>query len=898
VISTKIGPYEILAKLGEGGMGVVYKARDTRLDRMVAIKILAPHIAGDAELRARFEREARTISQLQHPHICALFDVGQQDGVDFLVMEHIEGESLADRLLRGPLPLEQTLRFGAQIAAALDKAHRQRIIHRDLKPGNVMLTRSGVKLLDFGLAKLQAAPGPSSAKALAETPTEVTSEQPPTQQGTLLGTLQYMAPEQLEARSTDSRTDLWGLGCVLYEMATGLRPFAARSRASLISAIMTGEPSPISQHQPTSPPAFDRLVRCCLEKDPDERWQSAHDVARELRWIGDGGALAVVASDLGTKRSRRELLAWALASVALAVALAAAAVAIRSAHHAAVQPVSAAIMLPEKSAVRAVSLSPDGTSLVVVARDLSGKSLLWLRPLDSLVLQPLPETENPANPFWSPDARYIGFFADGKLKKIAASGGPPQTLCDAPLSRGGAWSRDGVILFAPVADGPLLRTVAAGGVPVPVTRIDPLRGETSHRWPFFLPDGRHFLYYVARFASGAPEEKMGLYVGSLDSREEKFLLHIKSSATYAPSLADPETGHLLFVVDQNLMAQAFDAKGLRLTGDAFPVATDIQYFRQTHSALFSASDNGVLLYQTRSTAGASQLVWVDRSGKSLGSLGVPGDLANPRISPDGKRVGVDITDPRTGKDDVWIYESSGGLPTRFTSDPALDSQPIWSPDGSRIVFTSYRRGHADLFEKSASGAGSEAAIIVSEETKSPNDWSADGRFILYGSLRSQTNFELWVLPVGGARQPVPFLKSTFGVSHGQFSPDGRWVAYASNESGKWEIHVAPFAAPGSSWKVSSAGGSEPRWRRDGRELYYLAPDGELMAVNVRTGAAFAAEVAKPLFHTRLRQHISAADKFSYDVFPDGQRFLLNTDVGEATSPPLTLLLNWPMGLMK
>jgi len=877
---TRLGPYEIVSAIGAGGMGEVYKARDTRLERTVAIKVLPLHLSSSPEVRQRFEREAKTISQLSHPHICALYDVGHQDGTDYLVMEYLEGETLADRLAKGPLSLEQTLRYGVEIADALDKAHRQGIVHRDLKPGNVMLTKSGVKLLDFGLAKaMTPATQQSSLTALP-------TQQGLTQEGTILGTFQFMAPEQLEGKEADARTDIFALGAVLYEMVTGKKAFSGASQASLIAAILERDPPPISSIQPMTPPALDRIVKTCLAKDPEERWQSAADIKRQLRWIVEGSQ-AGVPGPPAARRKNRERIAWGVTAVAL---LAAAAAMLRPGNRTSVfaGPMRSSIVLPDKSALRAAALSPDGQRVVLVARDSSGRSLLWMRPLDLLATQPLAGTENPSFPFWSPDSRFIGFFADGKLKRIDPSGGPPQTLCDAPNSRGGAWNREGVMLFAPVPDGPLYRVSASGGLPTPVTRFDPSRGETSHRWPFFLPDGKRFLYLVASF--GGEREKTGIYVGSLDSKEEKFLLRANSSLAYAPP------GYLLFLRERNLVAQPFNAKGIRITGDPLPVAEEIQFFPQTYSTLFSVSENGVLLYQDRSASGVSQLVWFDRSGKEVGSLGSTGNQANPRISPDGKRVALDITDPQTGNMDIWIYESSGGIPTRFTSDPAIHAAAIWSPDGSRIVFMSLRQGHPDIYQKSSSGAGNESAILVSERGKYPTDWSPDGRFILYRALDAKTNFELWALPVGSDQKPIPFMKTAFGVSHGQFSPDGRWVAYASNESGRWEVYVAPFPGPGGNWKVSSAGGSEPRWRRDGKELYYLAPDGKLMGVEVREGPTFDAGAATPLFQTRLRQHISAADLFSYDVSADGRRFLVNTDVGEVASTPLTVVLNWTAGL--
>jgi Tol biopolymer transport system component len=881
----RLGPYEIVGPLGAGGMGEVYRARDTRLDRSVAIKVLPSHLSAHPDLRARFEREARAVSSLNHAHICVLHDVGHQDGIDFIVMELVEGETLLARLKKGPLPLDQTLRYGIEIADALDKAHRQGIVHRDLKPGNVMLTKAGAKLMDFGLAKRGLA-GESDG-GVSTLPTQ---EKPLTEAGSLLGTFQYMSPEQLEGKDADPRADIWALGCVLFEMATGKRAFEGKSQASLISAIMTSEPQAIAQLQPMTPPALDRLVKVCLAKDPDERWQSAHDIAGELKWIAEG-TQAGVAGPVVARRRNRERLSWGLTGVALVLAVAAL---LRSGPPKATfaAPVRTSIVVPDKSALRGAALSPDGTRLVFGARDSSGKNLLWIRPLDSLAAQPLPGTENPAFPFWSPDSRSIGFFADGKLRRIDASGGPAQTLCDAPVARGGTWNRDGVILFAPVTESGLYRVAASGGIATPVTRIEASRGETTHRWPLFLPDGRHFVYLVANFGSGGQSEKLGIYVASLDSGDEKLLLNAKSSVAYAPP------GYLLFFREGNLLAQPFDAERLQTTGEPILVAEQIHHFPQHYKAVFSVSENGLLLYQSRSATGVSQLGWFDRRGNQVGSMGAPANQANPRISPDGKRVAVDVADPETGNLDIWVHASSGGIPARLTSDPALDALPIWSPDGGRIVFMSLRGGHADLYQKSSSGAGNEEAILQSERAKYATDWSSDGRFILHRALDPTTNVELWVLPVGGDAKATPFIKAPFGVSQGQFSPDGRWVAYASNESGRWEIYVAPFPGPGGNWKVSSAGGSEPRWRRDGNEIFYLAPDAKLMALDVKEGPTFEADVPRPLFQTRRREHISSSDLFSYDVSPDGQRFLVNTDVGEATSPPLTVVLNWTAGLKK
>jgi serine/threonine protein kinase len=881
-----LGPYEIVSPLGAGGMGEVYRARDSRLGRDVAIKVLPPELSASPEVRQRFEREAKTISQLSHPHICALYDVGREGETEYLVMELLEGETLTGRLAKGALPLDQTLRFGQEIAGALDTAHRQGIVHRDLKPGNIMLTKSGVKLLDFGLAK--AAAPQASKGSLTSLPTQ----QGLTQEGAILGTFQYMAPEQLEGKDADARTDIFAFGAVLFEMATGRKAFSGATQASLIGAILHTDPQAVSSTQPASPQALDRVVRTCLAKDPEERWQSAADVRRELRWIAEASQAPAPSGAAAVRRPDRRWLPWTVAAAALVVAVGAVVPAARLARRAAAPPrlMRSSIVLPELSAPRAATLSPDGTKMVLVARDASGKSILWIRSLDRLAAEPLAGTESPSFPFWSPDSRSIGFFADGKLKKIAVSGGPAQTLCEAPISRGGSWGREGTILFAPVPDGPLYRIPASGGVATPVTRFDPGRGETSHRWPFFLPDGRRFLFLVASFGSGEEREKMGVYAGSLDSKEEKFLLPAKSVMAYA------SPGYLLFLRERNLMAQPFDEKAVTISGDAIPVADTVQYFPQTANALFSVSQNGLLLYQAGSSQVLAQMVWIDRTGRELGPLGAPGDLANPRISPDGKRVAVDIIDHQTGNMDIWIYPSSGGVATRVTSDPAIDGAAVWSPDGERLAFMSLRKGHPDVYIRSASGAGGEECILQSERAKYTADWSPDGRFILCRVIDAKSNLELWAVPVEGDRKPFPFLKAGFGASHGQFSPDGRWVAYASNESGKWEVFVAPFPGPGGNWKVSAAGGSEPRWRRDGRELFYLAPDGKLMAVEVKPGATFEAGAATPLFPTRRRVTVSSTDMFSYDVAPDGQRFLVSKDVGEVTSSPLTVVLNWVEGL--
>jgi Tol biopolymer transport system component/predicted Ser/Thr protein kinase len=884
---TRLGPYEILQAVGAGGMGEVYRARDTRLERTVAIKILSSHLSSSPAVRERFAREAQTVSQLSHPHICALYDVGQADGVDYLVMEYLEGETLAQRLAKGPLPPDRALRCAIEIADALDKAHRQGIVHRDLKPGNVMLTKSGVKLLDFGLAKAVAPATHGPHPQATSLPTVLGSPEL-TQHGAVLGTFQYMAPEQLEGKEADARSDLFAFGATLHEMATGRRAFSGASQAALVSAIMTAEPPTVSSLQPAAPPALDRLVRKCLAKDPEERWQSAADLASELRWIAEGAAATAPPRVPAPARpARREWLAWALA--AAAAALAGWALLRSPSERVARAPMRLSIDLPGKSALRAVALSPDGTRLAFVARDASGRKQLWIRPLDSLAVEALPGTENPSFPFWSPDGRFLGFFADGKLKKIAAAGGPPQTLCDAPVPRGGSWSPEGVIVFAPISDGPLFSVPSSGGAPTQLTRLDPARGETSHRWPYFLPGGRQLLYVVSTFALSGEQERMGVYSRELGSGEERFLVRANSTVAYAPP------GYLLFFREGSLLAQPFDAKKALIEGDPVSVAEEVQFFSGTYYPMFSVS-GGTLVVQPRGALGAAQLEWFDRDGTATGSIGGPSDQTNPRISPDGQRVALDATDPKTRNIDIWIHELSGGIARRLTSHPAIDALPTWSPSGDRIAFMSLRQIHPDLYTTSSDGAGDDRTILQSDRTKMATDWSPDGRFLLYRVVDATSNLQIWVVPLEGDGSPRPFLQTGFGVSDGQFSPDGRWVAYASNESGTWEIYVAPFPGPGANWKVSSTGGSEPRWRRDGKELFFLAPDGTLMASEVTIGSTFGAKPPRTLFRIRRREPTYAADLFSYDVSPDGQRFLVNTDVGELDDARLTVVLDWAAGL--
>jgi serine/threonine protein kinase len=864
---SRLGPYEILAAVGAGGMGEVYKARDTRLERTVAVKVLPARLSENAEFRQRFEREAKTISQLSHPHICTLHDVGHQDGVDYLVMEFLEGETLTERLAKGPLPLEQVLRYGIEIADALEKAHRQGIVHRDLKPGNVMITKGGVKLVDFGLAKLAAPSAPGGVvSSFSVLPTQAGENL--TAQGTILGTFQYMAPEQLESHEADARTDIFALGLVLYEMATGKKAFSGKSQASLIAAIIHTQPEPISSVQPMTPPALDRVVKTCLAKDPDDRFQTAHDVKLQLQWIAEGGSAIGLPAPLAAKRKSREKLAWALVPLG-AIAAAAATAFVMQLGSEPPRTVQSTLLPPEKSTfasdVGPMALSPDGRRIAFVATS-SGTTVLWVRPLSGSSAQPLAGTEGASFPFWSPDSRFIGFFANGKLKKIEASGGPPQTLADASTGRGGTWNREGVILFAPTTRESIHRVSASGGEASPVTKLDVEASEFSHRWPVFLPDGRRFLYLGQTSLTG-DAGRNGVYSATLDGGDRKL------------------------VFNANMNARPFDPKALRFTEEAFPVAEDVPFFAITAHAVFSASDQGFLAYQTGSGGGRTQLTWLDRAGKPVGAIGAPGNLTAPQLSHDGRRVAISVMDSQ-GTGDVWIYDLERNTPTRLTFHPANDIAPVWSRDDTRIVFSTSRKSPGDLYVKDSAGTANEEPLVVSGTFKVPSDWSPDGRVLLFqmNDARTRGGWDLWTYSTAD-RKATPFLQTPFNEVQPKFSPDGRWFAYVSNESGKEEVYVVPFPGPGGKWQVSTTGGRAPSWTRGGREIVYHAPGDEIMAVEVRTVPTFQAGIPQALFKTTVQRPPGR----QFDVTPDGERFLVNLRPGDQVSDPVTLVQNWAAG---
>jgi Tol biopolymer transport system component len=883
----RLGPYEILDALGAGGMGEVYRAKDTRLDRTVAIKILPAHLSSDPVRKQRFEREAKTISSLNHPHICVLYDVGQQDGIDYLVMECVEGETLAKRLEKGALPLEQVLKYGMQIANALDKAHRSGIIHRDLKPGNIMLTPTGAKLLDFGLAK------ETAALANAATLT-ATRNSPVTEQGTIVGTFRYMSPEQVEGKELDGRSDIFALGAVLYEMLTGQRAFEGKSQLSVASAILEKEPPPISSIKPMTPPSLDHAIRRCLAKDPEERWQTARDLKLELQWIAEGGSQAGAPAPLVSRRKFREHLAWSIAAL-LAISLAAVAlVHFRQKPPALAKPVRFQIPAPENTTFGPyLRLSPDGRKLAFDALGRTGTLRLWVYFLESGESRDL--TDASGSPFWSPDSRFIGYPFQGRLRKIEATGGPPQTVADLPGDWGaGAWTLDGEMVFG--SPNGLYRVLASGGTPVQITALNPKLQENFHYCPAFLPDGQHF-FYVRRSAN---KDQNGIYLGSMDAKPEqespKRLVASNWGPVYAPS-DDPGTGYLLFLREGTLMAQPFDNRDLELKGEATPVAEQVGVSGDSGGGYgpFSASANDVLVFWRDATS-ERQLTWYDRQGKVLGTVGEPGDYQDLALSPDGTRVALSKKSGRVSN--IWLLDFSRDTSTRFTFGPTVDEDPIWSADGSSIIF----RSGNDLYQKAASGVKDAELLLKTDRNPYAWGWSHDGRFLLYDTFDQKTLMDIWLLPLQGDKKPIPFLVTEFKEGVARFSPDGHWVAYASDETGQLEIYVRSFAMnaagtaveTGGKWKISNESGFDSRWRADGRELYYRALDGKVMAVEISTKPEFRPGKPQPLGFSAAT---GTSSGFMWDSAADGRRFLVAAPKSNRQEP-YTVILNWQAALKK
>jgi eukaryotic-like serine/threonine-protein kinase len=881
-VGQRLGPYEILSAIGAGGMGEVYRARDTRLDRIVAVKILPDHCSDRAELRERFEREARTIASLNHPHICTLYDIGRQDGTDYLVMEYLEGETLSERLKKGPLPLEQVLKNAIELADALDKAHRKGITHRDLKPGNVMLTKSGTKLLDFGLAKLRQEAAPNIALSKLPTANEAI-----TAQGTIVGTLQYMAPEQLEGRDADARTDIFAFGVVVYEMATGEKAFEGKSSASVIGAILKDNPPPMSSVQPMIPPALDRVVKKCLAKEPEKRWQVASDLCDELKWIAEGGSQATLAPAVAPKGIRalgRRPLILSLGS--LLIGLAIAGLATWNLKPTSASPPRAitrtVINLPPGDRLAgfdqpAVAISPDGSHLAYVAIRGSTQQL-FLRGMDSLEAKPIPGTEDAANPFFSADSQWLGLSAGGKLKKVPVAGGPAVTLGDVSTARGATWSSQGGIIFVPSTVSILQQIPEAGGAPRPVTHFE--KGEPTHRWPEFLPDGKSLFFAGGPSTGNWATAKIA--VQSLRTGERRDLLQGGTNPRYALS------GHLLYAQAGTVMAAPFNDQRLQLTGASVPVLEDVLQFPGTGAAQYSISATGSLVYISGSVRALSRkLVWVSRNGVEQSIAAPPRVYYYPRLSPDGRRIAVEVVEQEQL---LWLYDFARDTLSPLTFEVGNIQNEVWTPDGRRVAFATSKDGPINIFWQPSDGSGGLERLTTSENAQFPISFSPDGQLLAFTELNPNTGMDIWMLRLKD-RKAEPFIQAPSNQTAPSFSPNGRWLAYSSDESGRPEIYVQPYPGPVGRWQVSTEGGQEPVWNPNGRELFYRSGY-KMMAVDIETQPSFSAGKPKMLFSSGLYL-LGLNGLHFFDVSPDGQRFLMIKQSEEAAAlTQIVVVQNW------
>jgi|SRR5215472_6834432 len=897
---TKLGPYEIVAPLASGGMGEVYLAQDTRLRRDVAIKVLPSQLAVDPTLKARFEREARAISSLNHPNICTLHDVGTQDGIDFLVMEYLEGETLQQRLVRGALPLKQVLEYGIQIAEALDRAHQAGIAHRDLKPGNIMLTKSGAKLLDFGLAKpvpalLLGAAGTGSPTPSAPTLSvaSLTSQPSPlTEQGKVVGTFQYLAPEVLQGKDADARSDIFALGAVLFEMISGKPAFPGKNQLSVMTAILEKEPEPI----PQAPAPLEHVVQTCLAKEPAERWQSVREVGRELRWA----AQASMQPAAGNARKTRGFRLFGLGA---ATGLATAALIVSAVHYR-TRAVTGPPLLVSVTPPAGVfpdtwgrngppQISPDGQNLVFVgcksetaSRSIAGNRdcSIWLRSLRSVEAREIAGTSGGYGPFWSSDARQIGFFADGKLKRVAADGGPVQIICNAEDGRGGSWGSKGTIIFAATRGSPIFRVPAEGGTPVAITSSRPalnLSDLGSHRWPYFLPDGEHFLYLSA--PAGACSGGDEIHFASLDSQRDVPIMPACTSVAFAD-------GRLIYWRDGNLVAQPFDP--LRGIVSAAPVAiVEHAAFDSSFGfSPFSVSDDGKLLYVTGQGPVGAQLVWYDRTGKVLGTLGEATAYSSVAISPDGSRVVADTQQQRI------LLLDSRGTRTLVTLSSHFGPFPTWSGDGRYVYFTAQASGAYGIFAIATDGSGAQQTLVTFSKGQPGAVFltaSPDGKYLAYAALDSSGKLTLYSLELSQGAKPRSFLPPTADGSAPAFSPDGKWLAYESTQSGRNEVYITPFPEGGAQYQISTNGGERPAWSHDGKEMFYRE-NLRLMSVKLNTaGRKVELGTPTPLFEVAARN----LNGRWYAVSPDG-RFIMNTSPASAQTQRFELVVNWPVELNK
>jgi eukaryotic-like serine/threonine-protein kinase len=885
MIGNTILHYKILEKLGEGGMGVVYKAEDTKLDRTVALKFLPEHLNASTEDKARFTQEGKAASALNHPNVCTIHDIQELDGRMFIVMEYVDGQTLRERMRN--ITFKQAIEIGIQLADGLAAAHEKGIVHRDIKPENIMVRKDGIALImDFGLAKLR-----GNVSRL-------------TKEGSTIGTAGYMSPEQVQGQEADHRSDIFSLGAVLYEMLTGQLPFKGIHETALAYEIVNVDAAPMSAIKPDIDPTLDAIILECLEKDHNERTQSVKQVSIDLKRFRresskqrvsriaaakpvmsvPAGAPAVAAAESSEKRSR---IPWIIAAV-LGVGLVGVTVLHVMGQRREAQVIRAFIQAPEQSSFSQqsgggqIAVSPDGRKIAFVAVDSLGRNQLYVRSLSSLTALPLPGTEDATYPFWSPNSEFIGFFTPGKMKKIDASGGPPLSICDVQEARGGSWNQDGIIVFTPGATDPMFQVPAAGGIPTQVTALDSVRHESTHRFPWFLPDSKHFLYF-ARTGSGTEEDRV--FVASLDGTVNRQLLNTHSNAIYAD-------GYVLFVREQTLMAQPFDAGNLQLSGNAVPIAEQVRFNGGWNRGSFTVSQQGLLMYEGGLGPAINQLAIFDRRGENVTVMKGAQYVFEGAFSPDVRKIAFSSVDPQRRNEDIWVYDIVRSLSTRLTFDPKDDTDPAWSPDGKRIVFSSNRAGTANIYVKNADGTGTEEEIFASTEGIYPTDWSQDGKLIV---CTTYGNRDIVAFPAVGERTPIVFLKTEFSEDEARFSPDAKWITYASNESGQREIYVRPFPGPGGKWQVSAGGaGFRPFWRGDGREIYYPSRDGKMMAAEVSTnGGTFSVGTVKALFEAQAKGATTLLD-----VSPDGQKFLVVYNPVEAKSDLITLVSNWESELQK
>jgi len=876
-VGTKLGPYLIEAEAGVGGMGEVYKAKDTRLERTVAIKVLPVQIASNSDLRQRFEREAKAISSLNHPNICILHDVGSQGEVDFLVMEYLDGETLAARLTKGPVPVPELLTIAIQIADALDKAHRQGLVHRDLKPGNIMLTKSGAKLMDFGLAKL-------TESGIIQGVSGITRTTPLTGEGTIIGTLQYMSPEQLEGREADFRSDLFSFGTILYEMASGKRAFEGKSQASLIAAILKENPRPVTELQPMSPPMLDRVIRQCLEKDPDHRWQSAGDLKRALQWTLEGGSQVGIPITVSARRKLRERMLWV--SVAL---LAGAAITLGVVHftQSVRAPRVARFSIPKPPKLSSIiwpRISPDGSMIAFEGSDSTGEGGIYIRPINSLESHLLVKTAlTNSRPFWSPDSKQLAYFENDHLKKISVAGGLAQLVCEATGSDG-SWGKNGIIVFDGQLTDSIRQVPASGGTSTAASRIDHARGEKMGAWPYFLPDGEHFLYLGDTNSTGGD---WTLKVGSIKTLESSTLTKVNSRIEYA-------NGYILYLNNDLLVARPFDPEKLQFTGEPVPLAPNVSSFQER--AYFSISDDGILVYRSGQSGADRSIVSVNRNGDSSKQVGPLAQYRDFTLSPDNNRLAFGMVGEQQNSFDVWVRDLKRDVTSRLTFGPGINLWPVWNPDGTKVLFTSNRnKGHFNIMQRNANGTGVDELIYGNDTVDvSATSFARDGSMlILQAGLNNQ---DIWTYSTASGKAE-PLLVQSYSEQRGAISPDGKLLAYQSGETGDAEIYLRELKPDGGKWQVSTSHGRCPLWRADGKELYFVTLAFDFMAVPISTVNGLEIGTPVKLFNHRFA-FTGPSSLNPYAVTNDGKHFFILAPADEEQEAEFVVVQNWPEELKK